>query len=220
MTTQNQEYQMTDYKAGEAARRRYKAILGAIQLSSQAEMAREPGQHTIIHVDDLIERPEFTDVDNVVGIIDLHSKEQVEAIVEKTWECLKPGGLVTLDFPDFSKTQGFPMSYALDEFVEYISKHQEAMGFPLNTIGIRSFIPEERFEHVDVQAFVPRFLEADQRILPALVLESLCPFFEEKGLGSRLELDAIISELRHLCMQPHMMISGPMILHMTAQKGH
>lgn len=219
MTTQNQEQQMTDYKTGEAARRRYQDILRDILKPAQTERVGENREQMMIQVADLSGTPEKpNEVDCVVGIVDMFNAQHVQTIIEKAWVCLKPGGTISLDFPDFSKTQGFPMSYALDEFVAYLSKYQEALGFALSTTGIRSLVPEARFEHIDVQAFVPRFLEPGQRKLPALVLESIKPYLVENDLGSEMELDAIVSELRHLSTQQHMMISGPMMLHLDAYK--
>ena len=208
---------MTDHNIGEAARRRYRAILGELLSPSQPDGINETNPQTAIHLDALVESSEIK-VDRVFGIIDPDNAKHVQTIIEKIWQCLKPGGAVILDFVDFSKTQGFPISYVLDQFAEYISSYQKMQGPELTTSGIRSLFSTEKFEQIDVQAVVPRFLEADQRSLPALVLESLGRFLVDNAFGTQVELDAIISELRHLSTQQHVMISGPMSFHVSANK--
>ncbi len=157
-------------------------------------------------------------VDLIIGTSILNNLESNQAAIQKAWDGLVPGGKLILDFVDFSGSQGFPRSYALDQYNEYMRLYQQVLGLELTASGIRDLASAHRFVQLSVESLIPRFLEPQHRKLPSLILEYLTSFIVDNGVSSQVELEAIISELRHLAGRPEMMISGPMTLQLCAVK--
>jgi ubiquinone/menaquinone biosynthesis C-methylase UbiE len=159
-----------------------------------------------------------SEVDLVVGTIILDDLDRVRSMIEKASEFLKPGGTLVLDFIDLSKCQGFPGSYALDRYNDYMRLYQQELGFEMVVAGIKSLFNESWFAHVSVEMTTPRFLGSSERQLPALLLEYLAPFIIDGDINSELEIQAIISELRHLAGSPQVLISAPTSFQVAAMK--
>jgi len=155
-------------------------------------------------------------VDCVYGAAILNTLERNTQIIEKAFDCLIPGGLLLLSFIDFSRMYGFPRSFALDRYGEYMRSFQESLGMQISPARIQSLCEDKRFSQVSLSSSMPHFLDEKSRKLPSLILEFASHFIVENGHSSTVELDAIISELRQTAEKPGAMISEPVIYQLTA----
>ncbi len=147
--------------------------------------------------------------DLIIGRCILNDIDRNRAIVSKAATLLADAGVLVLEFLDFSKSQSFPRSYALDRYCEYMRTYQHVLQQPPQLPEFTSLCEGTELQQPSISALIPRFLDSRHKQLPSLMLEYLTPFIVENDLNSQIELQAIISELRELANQPAVMITAP-----------
>lgn len=154
----------------------------------------------------------------IIGACTLNSAGRNRAIVTKASQVLVQGGVLLLGMLDMSRTQSFPKSYAIDRGDEFIRTYQEGLQLDFSQQGLGALLAGFGFGHVKIQRVIPRFLDGEERDLPWLLLEYLSEFLTENRICSRTELEAVITELRHLSGRSETLISAPVVYQLSAIK--
>ena len=190
-----------------------KVILDQIQSQSQSpEFASTHAIETPIQ-----ESEGATDADLILGRVACHSAEHCIALLAAARRHLKPGGLLCLEVVDFSRSQSFPNCYALNRYRELLQNYRQSIGMPDLEI-LKATCRENQFHHISVKSISPGFLAQPHVQLPALVLEYLSQQLITLKLISRIELLAIITELRLFANQYDTLISAPAGFRLAAYK--
>ena len=149
----------------------------------------------------------------------LSQNTDAAALLAKTFQTLKSGGMLLLEEMDLSNFQCFPYCFAFDRFVELYNELSIKKGYDPNIGSKLIFLLQKTgFENIRVQQTAPSFFGKNEKKIASVTLESISAELLEKQLISHSELQALLYELKAFESKENTLISHPGVYQVTGYK--
>ncbi len=141
-------------------------------------------------------------------------------VLQLIFQSLKKGGWVMIEDINLSNCHCYPNSYAFERYVELVTELNKRLGINASTGSqFGAMLRNANFEHIQVQATQPTFLQNGSKRILSLSLENAFDPLLTEQLATVSELQALLLELKTFENRLDTLIALPSIYQAWGYKG-